>query len=156
MQTAIDNLYYNAKNTVYAHEQHSEELKKIQARLEFTRSLSMIGFIYFVIAFVVGTPLFIALLPQRKDKRKTASRLYKLRAKIPVVVGTLLLVYFFSLWAFALETKAFNKRAFGYFSTMLILEKRKPKDRDDEAGKNASTSGASVQATPAPGPSPQK
>lgn len=155
MQTAIDNLYYHAKNTVYANEQHNQELKKIQARLEFTRSLSMISFIYFLIALVIGTPLFIALLAQRKDKRNSASRSNKLRAKIPVVVGTLLLVYFFSLWAFALETQAFNKRAFGYFSTMLIQEKRKPKDNGgDEPRKNASTSSASPTPTPTPRATP--
>lgn len=155
VKNSISNLYYYAKNTVYAHPQHHEELKRIQVRLEFTRSLSMIAVIYSIIALVIGTPLIISRLSHRKEKNKDQTkdqaRLHQLRDKIPVVIGTLLVVYFFSLWAFALESEAFNRRAFGYFSTMLISEKRTAKPTGgDQSNENrgGTNSNPPAQATP--------
>jgi hypothetical protein len=131
VEASFSDLYFYAKNTVYANQEYQDELKRIQTRLEFTRSLTMISFIYCVFGVVIGIPLYrknLLRVVQQLWRRKTVcgapTRRERLRGKIPAVVGTLLLVYFFSLWAFALETEAFNRRAFGYFSTTLISEKR--------------------------------
>lgn len=124
VESAFKNLFYFAKNTAYSNEYHYDELRKIQSRLEFMRSLSMIAFLY----FGVGLVLWVVLSFKRWlwDGRKGTGSVavYKVRAKVPVVLTVLFLVYFLSLWAYSRETDAFNRRAFGYLSTSLIEERR--------------------------------
>lgn len=157
----IDNLYYYAKNKVYAHEQHAEELRRIQTRLEFTRSLSLIAFFYMLIALALGTALFsIHLFGFRQElvKRKViptkTERLDELSKRIPILLATLAVIYFLSLWAFALETENFNRRAYGYFSTMLISEKRTASDAGGQQSNQIANSSHPPIATPAASPTP--
>ena len=158
IEDSIKNLYYYAKNTVYAQPQHYDELRRIQDRYEFTRSLSMIAFFYFAVAIVLGTPLFIWRSFEHKKGGSVDNRLHELRGHIPVVVTTLLLVYFLSLWAFARESDAFNRRAFGYLSTMLISEKhqRDQAARDQAARDQLKPANQGVSnPNPQPGGTPQ-
>jgi hypothetical protein len=123
IEKSIVNLYYFAKNTAYGQEQHYDELSKIQERYEVLMSLSMLAFIFFFGATVVGSPLYIKRYLDR-NKKKGDKRLRELHGRIPIVVVSFLLMYLVCLSAFARESDAFNKRAFGYLSTMLIAEKR--------------------------------
>jgi len=126
---AIQSLYYHAKNTVYDNPHYYDELRRIQARLEFTRSLSLIGLFFFILAVLSAVVLLLKqiLTPRKDDEFQTSSR--NLRARVPVFLALLFGVYFFCLWAYARETDAFNKRAFGYFSTMLIADRQAERQR---------------------------
>lgn len=129
VEKSMAGLYYYAKNTVYNNPHHYDELRKIQARLEFTRSLSLIAFIFFVAAIlsVLGLLIKNGMSPRKPGAREPHLR--RLPARALALLAILFGVYFFSLWAYARETDAFNRRAFGYFSTMLITDKRNEEQR---------------------------
>jgi hypothetical protein len=110
-------LYYFSKNRVYAEETYYDEMKRIQTRLEFSRSISMIAFLYFIFALLMVAPAFMVSRRRRADDQQERIRLH---VRVPAVLSILFLVFFFSLWAYERESDEFNKRAFGYFSTMLI------------------------------------
>jgi len=44
--------------------------------------------------------------------------------RVPVILVMLFVVYFVGGWAYAREAEEFNKRAFGYFSSMRISAKK--------------------------------
>jgi hypothetical protein len=47
VEAAAKSLYYYSKNTAYSHPESYDELKRIEDRLQFERSVSMFAFIYF-------------------------------------------------------------------------------------------------------------
>jgi hypothetical protein len=118
-------LYYHAKNRAYDRENYYDEMKRIQTRLEFSRSISMIAFVYFVLGLLLLIPLFINSRRNRKTK-VTRDERRKIYVRVPAVLLILFFVFFFSIWAYERESDEFNKRAFGYYSSMLITEKNKP------------------------------
>ncbi len=126
IQKSIVNLYFIAKNTAYAHPQHYDELRRIQARYEFATSLSLLSFAYLVLALGAGAFLLVKRFLTRKKAKKTDERLRQLHRKVPFVLAALLVVYLLSLAAVAREANAFNKRVFGYLSTTLITTQRLP------------------------------
>jgi len=128
VEKAFLNLFYFAKNTAYSNEYHYDELRKIQSRLEFMRSISMIAFIYFGLGVVFEVVLLINRWWNRK-KNPRVPELSRRHSKIPVVLTVMFLVYFLSLWAYARETDAFNRRVFGYLSSSLIESKRQRKEQ---------------------------
>ncbi len=154
IKASLKGLYYYAKNTVYGHDNHYDELRKIQARLEFTRSLSLIAFLYFIITFVTGTSVFFWHLSKRKGSSTHQRRQRELRNSVPIVLAILFSVYFVSIWAFARETDAFNKRAFGYFSTMLITEGHQAKQKLRETRAAGDQAGTNASPTDTPQPKP--
>jgi hypothetical protein len=131
VEKAFTNLFYFAKNTAYSNEHHYDELRKIQARLEFMRSISMIAFIYFALGAVFGVVLLIKRWRDRKNKPRVSEELSQLHSKIPLVLTVMFVVYFLSLWAYARETDAFNRRVFGYLSSSLLEGKRQRKEQLD-------------------------
>lgn len=62
---------------------------------------------------------------RESTKNDVARKPYVLHSKQFVLIVTLMTVSTLSLWAYGRETDAFNKRAFGYLSTMLFSENRK-------------------------------
>lgn len=131
IRNSIVDLYFIAKNTAYAHPQHYDELRRIQARYEFATSLSLLSFGYLGVAMGVGAYILFKRFRNRKTEGGADPRLGELRRKIPYVFAGVLLVYLFSLAAVAREANAFNKRVFGYLSTTLIHE-RNQRDQDWE------------------------
>ena len=128
VEKSIASLYYFAKNMAYSHENHYHELSQIQARLEFARSLAVIGFLYLVVvvAFVVFQ---LARLGYRKVFKRPGPQtsrddFRKMSRRTALVAASFFCAYLFGLWAYSRETEAFNKRAFGYLSSHLIQERR--------------------------------
>lgn len=118
---SILKLYYQAKNRAYDRENYYDEMKRIQSRLDFSRSISMIAFVYFVVGAVVG---LVLLIPAARNSSPAKQQQFRFRApiRIPGVLVILLLTSFSALWAFSRESDEFNKRAFGYYSSMLVKE----------------------------------
>ena len=128
IQGGFKDLYYYAKNTVYSQSQYYEELRKIQTRLEFTRSLAMLAFMYFAMVLALGIAILLwhlAKLAKNKQNSESRERVRELRVRIPAMAAVMFGIYFLSIWAYARETDAFNKRVFGYLSTMLVTERLK-------------------------------
>lgn len=147
VKTSFDSLYYYAKNMAYKDANHYDELKRIQARLEFVRSLSLISLFYFLIALITGLILIVFHWLKGPNHCK---RLAELRIRVPVLVGVLFCIYFVSLWAFARETTAFDLRALGYLSTTILAEKRQRKlDEEKPRATQSPLSPASSQTTSA-------
>jgi hypothetical protein len=108
---AINALYYFAKNTVYKEDNHYNEMRIIQSRLELSRSIILISYSYLLFAILsIIAQCFYALFIKKKIGYLNGCR----------VVSTLVIVYLLSLLAYERESDEFDKRAFGYFSTMLI------------------------------------
>ena len=120
-------LYYLAKNKVYAEDNYYDEMKKIQIRMDFSRSLAMIAFVYFVVAVFM---VLVLMVGQRKILLRSGTLIAALKRqktgnlllRVPVVLLTLFLIYFVAIWAYARESDEFNKRAFGYYSSMQIKQ----------------------------------
>lgn len=127
---SIIRLYYFAKNKAFENSNYYDDMKQIQIRLEFLRSLSLIALLWLVSVIIVcaGT---IAKPPEHEESKD--GRTNKIRkAKLVILwqgIFVLLGVFFLSFlisWANAREQGEFNKRAFGYLSTMRLsdVEKR--------------------------------
>jgi hypothetical protein len=147
---SIHKLYYYAKNNAYGHENYYDEMKRIQIRLDFSRSISMIALIYFCIAVFMLVPLQLAptswlmrklpginawllkvkqsLRTKRPEREVDDPRphQFSMLFRVPMVLLILFMVYFVGGWAYAREAEEFNKRAFGYFSSMQIKQKTPP------------------------------
>jgi hypothetical protein len=131
-------LYYYAKNTAYSHPEYYDELTRMEHRLTFARSVSFVAFLYTALAFVLlvfvlifkrGSALRlrnspIKRLSSRAWFRSLLERFGRQQLRPLGVLAIMLAIYLFSIWAYGREADAFNRRAFGYLSTMLISEKR--------------------------------
>jgi hypothetical protein len=127
VEKSIANLYYYAKNMAYSHQNHYHELSQIQARLEFARSLAVIGLFYLPVVVVIGC-LKLGLLGYRRKFQRARpqtplERLSTVAWRTAVVAAMCFGVYWCGLWAYARETEAFNRRAFGYLSSHLLEER---------------------------------
>lgn len=155
---SIDSLYYFAKNNVYKETNYYDEMKKIQARADFTRSIAVISLLYLILALILS---LILSLDKRFGNRiierlKSKSRHFKTlepiqRSKFIITLLVLILIFFFASWAYFKETKEFDKRAFGYFASMLIKEKISV--AKGEIGKSPTPT--PLAPTPTPSPAPQ-
>jgi hypothetical protein len=116
--SAIDGLYYFAKNTVYRNDNYYDEMRRIQTRSEFSRSVLILASFYAALAIAII--VLLKVLPSRQpgfQARGTSLRREGLR-----VLTLLLFLAAISYWAFYRESLEFNKRAFGYFSSQLLAQ----------------------------------
>jgi hypothetical protein len=131
LNESVQRLYFFAKNTVYSHPEYYDEMRRIQSRQEFSRALALISLLYFIIALVMLVPLAgLWLLRLRTGLSLRAS--YKLYLKVPFVFVTLFLVFMFSMYAYERESDAFNRRAFGYFSSIRLAEQARDNTKQPE------------------------
>lgn len=128
--------YYNAKGSTYKEPSYYNELKRIQMRIDFSRSLIAVS-AFLAILFVVALSLTLVKRPTiwvlryiENSAKKRLSMRRRLRAKrirewanrVPVrplrtlVFGFLLFLTFFAArFAYSSEEKEFDKRAYGYY-----------------------------------------
>lgn len=128
VRNSIIKLYYYAKNNVYLEANFYDEMKKIQSRSDFTRSIAVISLVYFLIAFLLsvillidkkrGSPWISALKQNTKNNFISSVRSIEI-VKMIVTFVLLIFIFFVAWWAYDRESAEFNKRAFGYFSSML-------------------------------------
>jgi hypothetical protein len=97
-------LYYRAKNTVYRVPQYFEELDRLQSRIDFARSWTTVSWALAGIACL--------LMAASALRRKETLGLLKLA----LILG---LLHLASFYAYHRESDEYNKRVYGYFSTML-------------------------------------
>ncbi|MBK7705870.1 MAG: hypothetical protein IPN69_02715 [Acidobacteria bacterium] len=129
VKSAIVKLYYHAKNRVYLQANYYDEMRKIQSRADFARSIAVISFINVAMFFGIMIVMCIDkhLMKNRiinfMRERLGAKPFASLRAveyqKAAATFVTLLAVLALSSWAYDKESREYNKRAFGYYSTSL-------------------------------------
>lgn len=127
--------YYNAKSVSYSDPSYYNELKRIQMRIDFSRSVVAVSlflsifFITVVALIVLLSPIFFGLSKLKLEEypklkggvddinnylagiRETRVRGWRLLA-FSLVLGS---VYFVGGFANSSEEKEFDKRAYGYF-----------------------------------------
>jgi hypothetical protein len=67
--------------------------------------------------------------------RYKRNNLNEARFRALSVIMMLFVVYFLGIWAYWREAEEFNKRAFGYYSSMLIKEEREMANKVEGSGK---------------------
>jgi len=123
VKESIYGLYYYAKNRAYLIPTYYDEMRRIETRRDFSRSIALIAYVYVIGAFVLGLIRTAYILRKYTSSRHKINRRHEIYRRILPVWLILFCIYFFSMWAYERESSEFNKRAFGYFSAMLIKEK---------------------------------
>ena len=135
------NFYYHAKNIAYGAENYYDELRKIQTRIDFSRSYLAVSSILFLII----VPLFVSSevirrrrlhtlkgkLIKNDDQHGDMKRLIRkrirnrinretrgLRIRVAFICAFLFVTFLVGVYAYNVEEKNFDKRAYGYFSSM--------------------------------------
>ena len=134
--------YYNAKSTSYKEASYYNELKKIQMRIDFSRSLIAVSVLITLVLFAGLLRTVLELLwnwwrgrtlstlsrPERTGKvwaervRDKLEGIPEFRVKLPrrpnwiFYFGlTLTVIFFAAKFAYFSEEREFNKRAYGYY-----------------------------------------
>lgn len=124
-------IYYEAKNRVFQEGNYYDEMRRIQIRVDFARSVAVVSLAFGII--VTPIALLVRLLPLRRFVRfKAVAWLFEL-TQGGVFVGRndairrtsgLIVLFLVFYWcgqlAFADEELEFDLRAFGYFKTLPI------------------------------------
>lgn len=135
---SILRVYYYAKNRTFENNNYYDEMKRIQTRVDFSRSIALIALIYCVLALLI---VFIGierailrriilrtLLGRICSPKKSDSNLnfifqsMKANSTKLFITFILFIIYFAGMWSYQRESYEFNKRAFGYYVSMLIKE----------------------------------
>jgi len=139
VEDAIYGLYYHAKNTDYLVPDYYDELRRIETRRDFARSIGLIAFFFLVVALFLAFARIIHSIirygirrrkPNHRHKGSPASvsrhRIWvsgikrKVNFRIVLVCVMLSIIYFCGMWAYEKESDEFNKRAFGYYRSELV------------------------------------
>jgi hypothetical protein len=124
---AASRLYYEAKNTVYAVNNHYDELKQIQTRIDFSRSFSLLSLALAAVCVICSgialvVPDFGARIAQRfrghRNQKPAALRRRAVVVRVLVLLLVLVSIYYVGRFAYRSEEIEFNKRAYGYFLTL--------------------------------------
>jgi hypothetical protein len=116
-------LYYYAKNEVYRNENYFEELKIIENRISFSRSLEFLSLHCVVVVtfflFYYGFLHIKEKIKNREKKRKRQTKRYKeISRKLNILIITFLLYgafLFIGNRSYTSEEWAYNPRVYGYF-----------------------------------------
>ena len=111
---AVMAAFYFAKNRVYREPNYFNELRRIQSRLEFSRTVATLTF--GAAAVALAALLYAALTFRREGARR---RVIAAAVALAVFMGVHALAYL----AYVQESEEFQKRVFGYYASMLRAEK---------------------------------
>lgn len=128
MEGVANALYYFAKNTVYREDNHYDELKHIQIRIDFSRSLAIVSCFMIVFALVLS---IVAAIRDALDRQQSKSRrppTYRYFCRAIGSVSFLVLAFLAARLAYAAEELEFNKRVFGYFASLQRAEQNAPRE----------------------------
>lgn len=162
IKDSIEKLYYFAKNRVYLEQNYYDELTRIESRQAFARSLALTSFAYLIISAIGMMFLLVRLahLILQGGRTRNAKLLWRRRTVQGLVtVGIFFLMCSSSLFIYDRESDEFNKRIYGYFSSMLIVEKlkeEKPRETATPAAASQPSPETKTEAAPRTSPSPEK
>jgi hypothetical protein len=144
VETSAQRLWYLAKNRVYREPNYYDELKQLRRRQDLARTIATVAFIGALAMFFLSILmlLFLAAALYREGAKKwldqwfggeaqedfrgrytgSAVNLHRFAWGTLVRTLSLLVIYFFALWAYSHETIEFNKRTYGYFTSLTLHE----------------------------------
>ena len=132
---AAQRLYYEAKNTVYAVNNHYDELKQIQTRIDFSRSFSLLSLALVAVCIIcagiaLAVPDLGVRIAQRFHDHPNQTSLVLSRGavvlRVLLVILVLVSIFFLGQFAYRSEEIEFDKRAYGYFLTLAARSERTP------------------------------
>lgn len=128
----VNEMYYNAKNKVFGHENYHRELSEIQDRISFSRSLALLCFVF----FSLHCALFL-LLGGVAIKNWDSHRVSDMDLGRVKPLGSLAVVYVLGVclaaMAYRSESDNFNKRVFGYYISLTHSTGENPGSQIDKA-----------------------
>ncbi|MDI1311785.1 hypothetical protein [Prosthecobacter sp.] len=117
-RSAVNEMYYNAKNSVYTQNNYYNELSEIKDRTDFSRSLTLLCFVFFVLY-----GLFVVMSFNKKLRR-----LLDVDPKEKKSLVALTTIYFLGIWvvgtAYTSESGHHDRRVFGYYIAMVLDQER--------------------------------
>ncbi|HEX8255846.1 MAG TPA: hypothetical protein VF846_22090 [Thermoanaerobaculia bacterium] len=105
-------VFYFAKNRVYREDNYYDELTRIQTRLDFARTVAILGSIAACLTVAVGVALLARVWSQPRFRRHVLTR-------AGIVAVAFATIYVLAYHAYVRESKEYNKRVFGYYDSML-------------------------------------
>lgn len=127
LEKMVNTIYYEAKNWAYREDNYFDELEAIQRRIDFSRSIFLVGS-WGVVLFVVAS---LICLPRWWRRR------VNLKGPIVRLARSLLalaIVCVFSWLGYAKSEHNFNERVFGYFFSHLRASGLAESARDSAGG----------------------
>lgn len=140
LEDLASRLYYSAKSTVYRVDQYYDELKSIQKRIDFSRSMALISLTIMTVSVVVVAvkltawlvlSMMDALITRFLTRHRNAQMFHRVQRGIRSIeifwtwralgigMPIFLLSYASGVLAYAAEEREFDRRAFGYYSNLL-------------------------------------
>lgn len=113
LQKAVNGIYYAAKNRDYQEGNYFNELRGIENRFDFARSLAFLCLIFTTCYLLLG--LLCSTLPKRRLLVEARSK----RKVIFVIFLAYLLGVFLARTSFRSETINYNLRVFGYYASII-------------------------------------
>ncbi len=119
-KTFSQHLFYYAKNEVFTHKNYFDELRTIESRMHFSRSLVLlnlaIAFVSIIILIAI-TCNFIRVSQSKKERTRYFDKL-----KILLIITIVSLSIFWAANnAYFFEQKGYCQRVYGYFTNMHTL-----------------------------------
>ncbi|MBK7706470.1 MAG: hypothetical protein IPJ30_11995 [Acidobacteria bacterium] len=111
-------MYYHAKNVVYKEQTYFSELQKIQMRIDFSRSFSFVSLLLAISAFAT----LIKICWRNRVKVLQADRRINAIKVLTISLAILMISFFVGARSYADEERNFDRRTFGYFASLQILE----------------------------------
>lgn len=117
VRDSVRRLWYNAKNRVYREHEYYEEIERMESRLDFSRTITVVSLlaVFASVAFIfIGE--IVALL-NRRGREIPLAKSWRRASWLRTLI--FLLIYCCATIAYTRESLEINKRVFGYYSSML-------------------------------------
>lgn len=119
LRRGIAAVFYFDKNRVYFNENYFGEMSRIQARIDFSRTIATSSLVGTAASAIVAV---IALAAARRNRKQFRTKAFR----TALVVACFAATYVLSYHAYIRESKEFNKRVFGYYDSMLVAARTGP------------------------------
>ena len=137
VENSIQRVWYAAKDRIYRNETYSDEMTRLEMRQEFSAALAGVarfawmGMVAASLLMLVASlwfryrPADVSAIPWLRTRAlvRTISGSWQGTARFAAFttlrVAILVTIYFFALWAYAQESVELNKRAFGYYNSLV-------------------------------------
>lgn len=129
----VSQTYYHSKNLIFLNKNYFDELTTRERRVNFSRAITYIALIFFVLCgFVFGIMMIIwairyTLTPFKAEKHERPSLLKASYLTVPMISFGLLA--FLAKSAYEFELDQVNKRVFGYTTSLGLAAKNSEREK---------------------------
>jgi ABC-type Fe3+ transport system permease subunit len=119
----IQEIYYRAKNIVYAEDNYFHELQELYARLGFVRSMLFVAIAASLAVFVASVVRLYRLWKRHVLSDGNEDTLRRAITGILAALLTACLAILLAKSAYLSEEQNYNNRVYGYFDTVVFKER---------------------------------